>query len=139
MGKKTIPLPSLWVLCSTLLGLLIGHQLIYRQLVLPRLSEFVSIPLSWWGIVLTPLSVIWLSIGFVVQTFKQSFLAACIAAIMVQGYILACTVLHQPGFTKSLATEDPGFFWFQGTIVVWVITFSFVSMGLLTKKFWVHH
>mgnify|MGYP000880717779 CR=1 FL=1 len=139
MGNRATSILGLWVLGSTLLGLMIGHQFIYRQLVLPRLSEFVSIPISWWAIVLSPLSLLWLSTGFAVQSFKQSLLAASVGATVVQGYLGACTVLHQPGFTKSLATEAPGLFWFQGTIVVWVVIVFFVTMGLLAKKLWGQH
>lgn len=78
-----------------------------------------------------------IAIGFLAENFKQSLLSIGISTAAVQGYIWISALLDQPGLTKSLATEAPDLFWFQGTIVVLVIIAIFISMGMLSKRVWI--
>jgi hypothetical protein len=134
---KSLSVLVMWAACLTLAGLLISHQLIYRQFLLPRLSEFSSVPLGWWAAIFAPLGMFVIAIGFLAENFKQSLLSIGISTAAVQGYIWISALLDQPGLTKSLATEAPDLFWFQGTIVVLVIIAIFISMGMLSKRVWI--
>jgi len=117
----------------TLLGLLLSHQFIYRQFVIPRISEMNVISIGLWALLVLPPAIVWIATGYFARSMKELVLAGGVSALLVQIYVATCTLLDQPGFSTSLAVEAPGVFWTQGTVLVLVIIMLLGTLGNIAK------
>lgn len=132
--QKSIPIVIVWSAGSTLVGVFLGYQIVYKQIVVPKLEGFVSIPLYFWTAMIAPPGIVWTMTGVLVKSLRHAFLSAGVSALVIQIFIFVSALLGQPGMTQSLAIEAPYLFWFQSAPFALAMTTTFISIGMLARK-----
>lgn len=120
-------------------------QILYKQLLVPRLPELQYVPTIWWFGVFSPILLCCLIIGATSKSYLEPLYIALPTAILyrIYGYIAAVT--HQPGYHKSLAIEAPLKYWTIDLILAvlvftillglgWVSGNVIKKIGVITQK-----
>lgn len=112
MPKNTAILRSAFLFTIAMaFALVLGYQIIYRTLIVPRLPNWNRVPLVWWILALLPV----IAVCVIAGTKVKSFLEVCVLSLTgalcgnIYGYFVAVT--NQPGLKKSLAIEAPVEYW----------------------------
>lgn len=118
------------------LSLLLGQQIIYQGLIVPRLPEHQSVPMWWWLGVVGPYYLVCFIVGSKLRTWYEFFVYSISAVLVSQVYDFMAAGLHQPGYLKSFAVESPLYFWTVGTFFNWLGVAIAFGIGMyLGKKF----
>jgi hypothetical protein len=92
-------------------AVVVADLFLYQTFVVPRLPDWRTVPMHWWGVVGTPIIVAVVVVGFRSATFKQLLVSSLVAAILSAVYLAWAGQTGQPGHLKSLAYEAAGQFW----------------------------
>lgn len=119
------------VAATTLLaGQVLGDQLVYRQLVVPNLGTWSSVPPAMWLLVWAPVLAAGLAAGALLHTTRQVLVASVLGALASHGYRWFAAITHSPGHGKSFALEAPTFFW---TLQLALVVLSFAGLLYLGR------
>lgn len=121
---------------SVVLSLLLGQQVVYQGLIVPRLPEYQSVPVWWWLGVVGPYYLVCFIVGSKLRTWSEFFIYSIAAMLVSQIYDFTAASLHQPGYLKSFAVESPLYFWTVGSFFGWIGVAIAFGIGMyLGRKF----
>ena len=124
---------SLLVVVGLVAGVIVSDQVMYRFLVVPRLTEWQSVPIHQWLIVLLPVVLTGVIGGGYLLRRGQRLVVALLAAIATQGYLTVAALLQSPGHGKSLAIESPTSLWTSGLSLVAVGYVLLLGIGQIIR------
>jgi hypothetical protein len=102
------------------LSLLLGQQIIYQGLIVPRLPQYQSVPMWWWLGVVGPYYLVCFLVGSKLRAWFEFFIYSIAATLVSQIYDFTAASLHQTGYLKSFAIESPLYFWTVGSFFNWL-------------------
>lgn len=83
-------------------ALVLGDLVLYRQLLVPRLPEWQSVPWYWWLLVLTPELAALVIVGLLVRNVRELLSCSAVAAILTAVYSAWAASSGEPGHLKGL-------------------------------------
>lgn len=113
---------------------LVADLVLYQVFILPRLPGLDSISVEWWVILLFPLAISLLLLGYASGSFGSALASASGGTIGLMAYEFVFAHLNQPGHLKSLAIEDPVYFFTTGTAIRFTIVLIAVLVGFLGRR-----
>jgi len=93
---------------------------VYNCLIVPRLSNWHSVPLYWWAIKLFPSAFARIYLFYKTKSRSEFWGIAFIITLETLIYDLIITHLNMPGTHKSYAHESPAFYFTEGAATILV-------------------
>ena len=109
-------------------------DLLYEQVIVPRLSSVRSVPMWWWGAASLPIVIATFAMGWMVLSARVFVLWSLSAAVGINLYIAWASLAGRPGFVNQpSALTDPIAFWTFGLGAVAVMVGIVVAIGLAMR------
>ena len=112
----------------------VADFVLYQVFILPRLPGIHSIPVEWWVIILIPLAISPLLLGYACGSFELVLASASGSTIGLMAYEFVVAHLNQPGHLKSFAVEDPVYFFTTGTAIRFTVVLIAVLVGFVGHR-----
>ena len=113
---------------------LVADFVLYQTFILPRLPGLDSVPVEWWVILLIPLAISPVLLGYACGSFGSAFACALGGTIGLMAYEFVVARLNQPGHLKSFAVEDPVYFFTTGTAIRFTVILIVVLLGFIGRR-----
>jgi hypothetical protein len=117
-----------------LIAMVLGRQLIYELLIVPRLPETGSAPGWWWAGLYGPPLLVCILVGTKLKAWLDLLLFSGAAALLGQVYQFVFARGGHSGLLKSYAVEDPVLFWTVGTVMTSVVFLLSFGVGMAIRK-----
>ena len=111
-----------------------SERLIYQMFIVPRLDQWVAVPMWVWTIMWSPVLIVGLVCGAYLANRRQVIVAGVLAAATTQVYEFVSAMQNAPGHLKSWASEAPFLFWTVGTAFGAVMLIALFSAGVIARR-----